>query len=231
MPANHKITMKTETKNRLKSTYSKVENMPSPTPPWNKGKSVGQRKPFTPDQVRLIREILRAEGNLRDLALFCVAIDTMLRASDLLKLRVSDVMEGFNGKIKSEFPVQQQKTTQPTIVALTPHSQDALVKWIRKSGKLDWDYLFTGLHKSKNRAISDSQYRKLVKTWAKLARLDPGEYSTHSLRRTEASLIYQATNNPEVVRQLLGHASIASTSAYLNVGKKEALEIARRIDI
>jgi integrase len=205
--------------------------MPSPTPPWNKGQSVGQRKPFTPDQVRLIREILRAEGNLRDLALFCVAIDTMLRASDLLKLKVSDVVEGLDGKIKSEFPVQQQKTTQPTVVALTPNSQDTLVRWIRESGKLSWDYLFTGLRKSKNRPISDSQYRKLVKTWAKLARLDPGEYSTHSLRRTKASLIYQATNNPEVVRQLLGHTSIASTSAYLNIGKKEALEIARRIDI
>ena len=105
--------------------------MPSPTPSWNKGKSVGQRKPFTPDQVRLIREILRAEGNLRDLALFCVAIDTMLRASDLLKLKVSDVVEGLDGKIKSEFPVQQQKTTQPTIVALTPNSPSVSAKLSR----------------------------------------------------------------------------------------------------
>lgn len=209
---------------------SRREKMPN-TEPWNKGRSVGQAKPFTPDQVRLIRDILRAEGNLRDLALFCVGVDTMLRASDLLRMKVCDVVEGDSGKIKLELPIQQQKTREPTMVTLTPVGQDALVKWIRAEGKLSWDYLFTGLHKSRQTPITSTQYRRLVKRWASLARLNPADYSSHSLRRTKASLIFQATGNAEVVRQLLGHSSIASTSAYLNVEKKHALEIARRIDI
>lgn len=205
--------------------------MPNTKPVWNKNRAVGQAKPFTPDQVRLIRDILRAEGSLRDLALFCVGIDTMLRASDLLRMKVCDVVEGGSGKIKLELPIQQQKTGEPTMVTLTPVSQDSLVKWIRAEGKLSWDYLFTGLHKSKQTPITSTQYRRLVKRWASLARLNPADYSSHSLRRTKASLIFQATNNVEVVRQLLGHSSVASTSAYLNVSKRQALEIARRIDI
>ena len=36
--------------------------------------------------------------------------------------------------------------------------------------------------------------------------------------------------NVEVVRQLLGHSSVSSTSAYLNIGQKEALEIARKVE-
>ena len=198
--------------------------------PWNKGKSVGQKKPFTPEQVKIIRGILREEGSNRDLALFCVAIDTMLRASDLLKLKVGDVMEK-NGDMKTEFEVMQQKTSKGTSVTLTPICQDALVKWITQDGKLQWDYLFTGTRKSKHKPITENGYRRLVKKWAIMARLDPSDYSSHSLRRTKASLVFQATNNAEVVRQLLGHSSIASTSAYLGVDKREALEIARRIDI
>ncbi len=55
---------------------------------------------------------------------------------------------------------------------------------------------------------------------------------TLSLRRTKASLVYQTTgNNAEIFRQLLGYTSIASTSAYLNVEKNEALEVARRVEI
>ncbi|MBC8444198.1 tyrosine-type recombinase/integrase [Candidatus Woesearchaeota archaeon] len=199
--------------------------------PWNKGKSVGQRKPFTPDQVRLIRDNLRAEGNFRDLALFCVAVDTMLRASDLLKLKVSDVLDSLSGDIKTEIAIQQRKTGNSTMVTLTPISQDALARWIKEEGKLLWDYLFTGLRKSKQKPISRNYYRSLVKKWAGMARLNPEDYSSHSLRRTKASLIFQATNNVEVVRQLLGHSSVASTSAYLGVDKRQALEIARRIEI
>ena len=199
--------------------------------PWNKGKCQGQKKPFDPHQVRLIRDVLRVEGNLRDLALFCVGIDTMLRASDLLKLKVSDIMDDHGGKIKTEFSVQQQKTSQGNVVALTPATQDILVKWIKEGGKLSWDYLFTGVRKSKHVPISSRHYRGLVKKWAGMARLNPEDYSSHSLRRTKASLIFQATNNVEVVRQLLGHSSVASTSAYLNVSKRKALEIARRIEI
>ena len=199
--------------------------------PWNKGKSVGQRKPFTPDQVRLIRDNLRAEENFRDLALFCVGIDTMLRASDLLKLKVSNVLDSHSGAIKMEIAIQQRKTGQSTMVTLTPISQDALVRWIKEEGKLSWDYLFTGLRKSRNKPISRNHYRYLVKKWAGMARLNPEDYSSHSLRRTKASLIFQATNNVEVVRQLLGHSSVASTSAYLGVDKRQALEIARRVEI
>src|SRR5688572_11251590 len=52
--------------------------------PWNQGKTVGQRRPFTPREIQAIRYALEQESNARDLALLNTAIDTMLRASDLL---------------------------------------------------------------------------------------------------------------------------------------------------
>jgi integrase len=60
---------------------------------WNKGIEVGQRTPFTAQDVKRIKTALvkQGEDGLRDLALFSTAIDTMLHAVDLLSLTVKDV--------------------------------------------------------------------------------------------------------------------------------------------
>lgn len=47
--------------------------------PWNKGKIVGAKPPLRPKHVWSIRTKLQAEGRMRDLALFNVAIDSKLR--------------------------------------------------------------------------------------------------------------------------------------------------------
>jgi len=46
--------------------------------------------PLSLQQVQTIRQLLEAEDNPRDLALFSTAIDTMLRGMDLLALTVSN---------------------------------------------------------------------------------------------------------------------------------------------
>src|SRR5438132_13178043 len=73
---------------------------------WNKGLEIGQKDAFTPAQVKRIRQVLAARGvkGLRDLALFSVAIDTMLRTPELLDLTVKDVQLP-NGTIRSVIKV------------------------------------------------------------------------------------------------------------------------------
>jgi len=197
---------------------------------WNKGKIVGQKAPFSPPQIKLIKSILLAENNLRDLALFSVGIDTMLRASDLLKLTVDDVLD-HQDEIKDEILIKQQKTKHGNLVMLSRYSQKILMQWIKKTNKIKGEYLFTGIRKGKDNAISTTQYRRLVKKWAGFARVNPESISSHSVRRTKASIIYSKTGNIEAVRQLLGQKSVASTSHYLNISKKDALEIARQVNL
>ena len=71
------------------------------------------------------------------------------------------------------------------------------------------------------------QYQRLVKGWLESLGLAADDYSTHSLRKTKASAIYDATKNVEAVRQLLGHSSVAATSHYLGVEQAKALDIAK----
>lgn len=59
--------------------------------PRNKGKLVGQKSPLRLRDIWGIRIRLKLAQNVRDLALFDLAIDSKLRACDLTKLRVRDV--------------------------------------------------------------------------------------------------------------------------------------------
>ncbi len=59
--------------------------------PWNKGKFIGPKPPLQPKHVWAIRTRLQMANRQRDLALFNLAIDSKLRACDVIRLKVEDV--------------------------------------------------------------------------------------------------------------------------------------------
>lgn len=199
--------------------------------PWNKDKAVGQMAPFTPEQAGLIRSLLAAEGKIRDLALFNTALDTMLRAADLLPLRVIDITD-HNGDVVHEFTIKQKKTGRGHLVAVSPNTRDSIADWMIDSGKGPKDFLWTSIGNRKTgRHLTREQYANLVKKWSSLARLDPKRHSTHSMRRSKSVAIYDATQNLAACQHLLGHKSIGSTAHYLGVDQRKALDLAKRIKI
>src|SRR5580704_18426616 len=99
--------------------------------PWNKGIELGQKDAFTPDQVKRIRNALARRGGqgLRDLALFSVAIDTMLQGPELLSLTVNDVALG-KGTIRPIIEIARTRRRPPVRCALSKATAQALGKWI-----------------------------------------------------------------------------------------------------
>jgi site-specific recombinase XerC len=67
--------------------------------------------------------------------------------------------------------------------------------------------------------------------WVEELGLDPADYSTHSMRRTKATLIFRSTKKLRAVRLLLGHAKLESTVRYLGIEVDDALEISRQTEI
>ncbi len=62
--------------------------------PWNKGKLIGQKTPLKLKDIWAIRVRLQLGERIRELALFNLAIDSKLRACDLVKLKVRDISHG-----------------------------------------------------------------------------------------------------------------------------------------
>jgi len=59
--------------------------------PWNRGKLIGSMPPLRSKHVWSIRTKLQVEGQMRDLAMFNLAIDSKLRDCDVVALKVEDV--------------------------------------------------------------------------------------------------------------------------------------------
>jgi len=196
--------------------------------PWNKGKLMGQKSPLTPQEIWAIRIWLQNEGRIRDLALFNLAIDSKLRASDLLKIRVSDVAT--DGKAHSRALVSQQKTRQPVRFEITARTRNSIERWIRAGNLVSSSYLFPSrLHASPH--LSTRQYARIVESWVSGIGLDSTSYGTHSMRRTKATLIYKRTKNLRAVQLLLGHSKLDSTVRYLGIEIDDALEMSEQTDV
>ena len=196
--------------------------------PWNKGKLVGQKLPFKLQEIWAIRIRLQLENRRRELALFNLAIDSKLRACDLLNMRVSDILVG--GRIGSRAMIMQCKTQRRVQFEITARTRDTVTDWIRVAGLNTRSYLFPSrVHRSFH--LSIRQYSRIVESWVTEIGLDSTAYGTHSLRRTKASLIYRRTKNIRAVQLLLGHAKLESTVRYLGIEVDDALEMAEQTEV
>lgn len=87
------------------------------------------------------------KSNVRELALFNLAIDSKLRACDLTRLRVQDVCHGSH--ISTRATVMQQKTQRPVQFEITEQTRASLEAWIQMRGLHSADCLFPSrLHRS-----------------------------------------------------------------------------------
>ena len=160
-----------------------------------------------------------------------LSVDLMLRSSDLLSLQVKDVMNE-SGSVKTEVKVKQKKTGKTTLnIPLSKNSLDVIKKHL--VNKEQDDFIFMGqMGHFMRKPICSQQYARIVKGWMrKLGVEDTSEYSTHSMRKTKPSVIYDKTHNVDAVRRLLGQSSVTATSSYLGVTDNSALELARTINI
>ena len=173
--------------------------------PWNKGKLIGQKTPLKLQEIYAIRTRLQLSKQVRELAMFDLAIDSKLRACDLVNLRVRDVSHG--SLIASRAMVMQQKAKRPVQFEITEQTRNALTGWIDEAHLKSDEFLFPSrLHDSPH--ISTRQYARIVHRWVSMIGLDPTGYGTYTMRRTKATLIYRRTKNLRAVQLLLGHSKL-----------------------
>jgi integrase len=196
--------------------------------PWNKSKLVGQKAPLKLKEIWAIRIRLELSHRIRDLALFNLAIDSKLRACDLVKLKVRDISHG--NQITARAIVIQQKTGLPVHFEITEPTRKSIYAWIEIAHLRSEDFLFPSrIHDSPH--LSTRQYARIVNAWVEEIGLDSANYGTHTMRRTKVSLIYKRTKNLRAIQLLLGHTKLDSTVRYLGVEVDDALEIAEQTEV
>lgn len=189
--------------------------------PWNKGRLPGARPPLRPKHVWSIRSKLQLENRTRELAMFNVAIDSKLRASDIVRLKVDDVAP--YGQAAAHATIRQKKTSSPVKFELTEPTREAVEAYIKAFDRQPGQYLFRGCRGRDH--MSTRTYVRHVRRWIAGIGLNAQFFGTHSLRRTKATLIHRRTGNLRAVQLLLRHNKIESTVV------DDALDLAEHADI
>ncbi|MFT8811712.1 MAG: site-specific integrase [Liquorilactobacillus satsumensis] len=164
----------------------------------------------------------------RNYTIFQVGKATLLRVSDVMKLRWADVFNE-NGNVRQNAFIHDQKTGKANLLYLKPVQTDLLAyqAWL-KENHLASEWLFPSLQHS-DRHITEKQFYKIMSKVGDL--LEINYLGTHTMRKTGAYRVYTQSNyNIGLVMNLLNHSSEAMTLAYLGLDQASQETMLDKID-
>ncbi|NLG81021.1 MAG: site-specific integrase [Bacilli bacterium] len=151
-------------------------------------------------------ELLR--NGTRDYLLFVIGINTGLRISDILELKVKDV------KGKSHIVINEIKTKKNKRFKINSSLRYELDNFIK--GMDDEDYLFKS-RKGENKPITRVQAYRILKNAGENIGL--GEIGTHTLRKTFGYHFYQKTKDVVLLQELFNHSAPSVTLRYIGINQ------------
>ena len=180
---------------------------------------IGKRMPkyLTLDESKKLLDVSKDENNrnsLRDFAITTLFLNCGMRLSELVGININDITFSENkltviGKGNKERTIYLNKACVNAINDYLAVRPQVTVKHDSK------DALFLSERKERisNRTVQTIIRKELLK-----AGLDINKYSTHKLRHTAATLMYQYGNvDIRALQELLGHESISTTEIYTHV--------------
>lgn len=197
----------------LYSTLNLIEKNPADSLELPKANS---RYPvyLTLDQAETLLDTIlenpSEEYRKRDYAIIMLFLNCGLRLSELSSINISKIKNNETltviGKGNKERTIYLNEACQAAI-------KDYLS--IRPKDAKDPDALF--ISKRKNR-MSNRAIQHMVERYFKRMGLDTNIYSTHKLRHTAATLMYQHGNvDIRALQEILGHESVSTTQIYTHL--------------
>ncbi len=173
------------------------------------------------------RELLRSvdgENKIRDYCILTLFLNCGLRLAELVSLNVTDV------SLTNGTMIVTGKGSKQRIVYLNKACIIALENYlkIRPTDQLKGDdrkaLFISRLHKRMGRQA----VQLMVYSYLKKIGLEGQHYSVHKLRHTAATLMYQHGDvDVLILKEILGHESLATTEIYTHVDSKQMREAAK----
>jgi integrase len=164
---------------------------------------------------RDIERMKKALGNPRDRLLFIFGINSSLRISDILRLKVGDV------RGKTTLTLREKKTGKLKKFRLN-QSVVSAVQQLVPADASDNDWLFPS--RKGNRPITRVQAYRILTDAARRAGLDI-EVGTHTLRKTFAYHAYKAGVDLALLMSVLNHSSQRETLRYIGITQDQVDDV------
>ncbi|MFS0662372.1 site-specific integrase [Niallia alba] len=147
-------------------------------------------------------------SSYRDFVLFEIGINSGLRVSDLLSLKVKDV----RGKLHLSITEGKTKKKKQFYIQ---HISDVIEKYTKHMEEDDW--LFPS--RKGNKAISRIQAYNILNKAADLIGLE--KIGTHTMRKTFGYWYYKQTKDVAYLMKIFNHSSQSVTLRYIGIEQEE----------
>jgi integrase/recombinase XerD len=167
-----------------------------------------------------VQSLFDAANNLKHKCILMTIYGSGLRLSEIASLKVSDI-DSKNMRIF----VEQSKGKKDRY-ALLSHSNLSMLREYWKQYKPKY-WLFEGMEKGSH--LTGRGVQDMFKKYLKMASVDK-EATVHTLRHSFATHLLESGTSIFYIRELLGHATIRTTTRYLHVATTDVLKTISPLD-
>lgn len=145
-------------------------------------------------------------AGFRNLVLFQFLLDTGVRISEALNIKLQDIRE-------DTVYILEAKGLKQRIVFISKNMRNTLDLFLEVRGNLDTDYLFVNID---GKQLQKRTFQEDIKEAAEACGIKK-KITPHALRRTYARYAVMAGIDPFSLAALLGHASLEITTRYVQM--------------
>ncbi len=197
-------------------------------PRWLKNPQRPYNQSTKVEPIRLKSDIDRIKALLsdqpRNLALFSFGINTNLRASDLTKITVKQVLNLHSG---DSFEIRETKTGKSRWITLNKGVYQNIQNWIKIANLKPADPLFISQRGS---SLTVSSVNRLVKSWCQHIGLK-GNYGSHTLRKTWGYHAYKRGIDLPRLMTCFNHSNQKQTLDYLCIQDSQIQEVYLKVEL
>lgn len=168
--------------------------------------------------INKMKKFLKEQKTLRDYTIFTLGINSGLRISDLLNLKISDVLNS-KGKLRDRISIYEKKTGKAKDFPISESSAKALNEYIATIDTNNTDSpLF--LSRQGGEAVSRFQVYRIINeasSYAKVKEL----VGAHTMRKTFGYHAYKMGMDITLIQKLLNHSSPAITLSYIGITRDD----------
>lgn len=168
-------------------------------------------------KVNALLKYLKGSSD-RDYLLCKFQLNTGLRISDVVSIKVSDLMSA-KRRFKEHLAVNEVKTSKDKLVKINDELKDTIKEYVIKYDLKENDYLFKSKkfdEHGNQRYITVTQAYRILKEAADSVGID--NFGTHSLRKTWGYFTYKASkHNIGLLMSMFNHSAPSITLRYIGI--------------
>lgn len=165
------------------------------------------------------QKLISVIDNDRDRSIVVLFLNTGLRLSELLSIKVDD--------IKDDSLTIIGKGNKERTIALNKNTIDCINNYLKiRPDVVKQDALFLSTH---YKQMSKSTVQKMIDKY--LAKIGRPDLSTHKLRHSFATFLVKQNIDIKTVSEILGHSNLSTTSRYLHVDLDQKRKAVASVDL